>query len=159
KGIDIAQNEPEQDLTSLGTAGRVGVAGLATYIPIKGGAAVEGAVARSGLGKLGGFLANAGADAALGLGAGTAMKAADQIGTGQELDLSYTSADLGLALHRGAAEGNSGLRVTHSSIDDENTPAYEAVTSHERIEEIEQNTQDEIAGLESILLYRKIALH
>src|SRR5690606_28648745 len=52
-----------------------------------------------------------------------------------------------------------GLRGARRRIDAEQARANEPVTSPERIAEIEQNIQDEIAGLESILLDRKIDRH
>lgn len=115
KGLDIAQHEPEEDLTSLKTAGRVGLASAMTYLPMKAGAGAEKLVAKAGLGKVGSFMANAGADLAIGTGAGMAQNIGEKALTGQEItagDFIPSAMDVALGLPGTVAAGYGGVRAS-----------------------------------------------
>lgn len=145
KVADIAQHEPEEDLTSLKTAGRGALSAAATYLPMKAGAAVESAVANAGLGRLGGFLANAGADLGLGYAAGTGATVGEKALTGQEItaqDFQPSVLDAGGALLAGLGGArSSGAR--QAEIQARNA---EPVATPERINELETEIQRRIAA-------------
>ena len=115
KGADIAQHEPDQDVTSAKNIGRMGLSALATYVPMKAGAAVEGAVANAGIKGIGAFGLNAGADLAIGTGAGMAHNIGEKALTGQEIttdDFIPSTMDVALGLPGTVAAGLGGVRAS-----------------------------------------------
>jgi len=142
KAGDIAQNEPDAEL-SLANAGRVGVAGAATYLPIKGGQAVEGAIAQTGLGRLGGFLGNAGADLAMGTGAAVGQRVGEEALTGGEVtagDFMPTTMDVVTGVPGAVAAGVGGMRSNAAR----NARLNEPVATPKRLQEVEGSILDQL---------------
>jgi hypothetical protein len=171
KAGQIHNNEPNRPLLGLGSLGRIAAAGAATYIPAKAGAAVEPLVAKLGLGRIGGFLANAGIDAGIGAGAGTAQKAAEMLGTGVpagsdefKQGLMPTVADAAMIIPSAVAAGMGGAheaysrspegmeRATTNAGWDNATP----VVTPDRAIDIQQAAEDQVTGAQDMAMMRTL---